>query len=65
MRWFVAAFYTTLVVFAGWAGGVEIAAYVLAAAIALIIMLRPLQAGSAVSDWAGRMFQRHEVRTSS
>jgi hypothetical protein len=65
MRWVVGAFYAGLVVFAGWAGGVKMGAYVLAAAIALIIMLRPLEAGRAVSDWAGRVFQRHEIRTSS
>ena len=64
MRWIVGAFYASLVVFVGRAGGVKAAAYVVFAIVALMVMLRPAQAGRAISDWAKWFFRRHDVQPS-
>ena len=65
MRWFVGAFYAGLVAFAGWAGGPRAGASVLFGVVAVMVMLRPAEAGRAITDWAGWVFRRHQVETSS
>lgn len=65
MRWAVGSFYAAMVAFAVRAGGVEAGGYVLFAAVALIVMLRPAEAGTAITGWASRFFRRRAVERSS
>ena len=64
MRWVVGAFYAAMLVFVGWIGGPKAAGYVVFAIVALMIMLRPAQAGRAITDWARWFFHRHDIQPS-
>jgi hypothetical protein len=61
MRWVVGSFYAAMLAFVGWTGGPKAAGYVVFAIVALMIMLRPAQAGRAITDWARWFFHRHDI----
>src|SRR5206468_5096143 len=65
MRWIVGAFYAAMVTSVALLGGPKAAAYVLFGILAVVVMLRPGEAGRAITDWAERLFRHRAVSSSS
>jgi hypothetical protein len=65
MRWAVGIFYAGLVTYVFVAGGLGTGLVVLAAVLGLLLMMRPIDAGQAITDWAHLRFRGRRVSSSS
>jgi hypothetical protein len=65
MRWAVGIFYAGLVTYVFVAGGLETGLVVLAAVLCLLVIMRPIDAGRAITDWAHLRFRGRRVSSSS
>lgn len=65
MRWAVGIFYAALVSYVFAVGGLGTGLVVFAAVLGLLVMMRPIDAGRAITDWAHLRFRGRRVSSSS
>jgi hypothetical protein len=65
MRWGVGVFYMALIGFVAAAGGLGTGLVVAGAVIGLLVVMRPVEAGTAITRWSHLLLRGRRVSSSS